>query len=169
MMKRIYFSSGFLLVLTGILYNACVKAPDYPLAPVIKYIGTSRPSMKQGSHLEDSVTVRFSYTDGDGDLGFPGDDATPSIFIRDDRDSFNLPSLKLPYVEPQGAGNGINGEISIVVHTVCCIEKLPGGQKLACKDVTRNTDTVHYLIKIRDRAGHISNEIKTDPIVLICH
>jgi hypothetical protein len=168
-MQRIYFSSAIVLVLAGILYTACVRAPDYPIAPVIKYLSTSKPSMKQGDHMEDSLTIRFSYTDGDGDLGYPGNDPTPSIFIRDDRDSFALPSLQLPYVEPQGAGNGINGEIAIIVHTVCCIEKLPGGQAVACNDVLKQTDTVRYLIQIRDRAGHMSNEIKTDPIVLKCH
>ena len=94
-----------------ILVQACIQPPDYPKEPVIEYIGLSKNLMQQGTGYEDSIFVTFSFTDGDGDLGYPESDPTPSVFFRDSRDSFPKPPLQLPYVEPQGAGNGISGEI----------------------------------------------------------
>jgi len=152
------------------MYNACVKPPDYPPEPVIEYVNMSKTQMKQGKQREDSLTIYFNYTDGDGDLGYPKPDNRPSIFIKDGRDSFVRFQYTLPYVEPQGTGNGISGVISIVVPTACCIYTTPQGATLTCKDVpTTFIDTLHYLITIKDRAGHISNEIQTGPIKLICH
>lgn len=149
----------------------CVQAPDYPKEPVIQYIGLSKNLMKQGQNYTDSLFVTFSFTDGDGDLGFPATDPTPSVFVRDSRDSFPKPPLQLPYVEPEGAGNGISGEITVKLPTVCCIYTNPEGIKVACEDVpiSYQFDTFYYYIKIRDRAGHESNEIKTEMITLRCH
>lgn len=161
-----------LLLLLCILLAAqfCVKPPDYPKEPVIEFMGLSKTVLKQGKSKGDSLSISFSYTDGDGDLGFPKTDPTTSVFVRDDRDSFSKFQYQLPYVEPQGAGNGISGEISIVVPTSCCIFVTPDGTPLAC-DLVPSTflyDTLYYFIKIRDRAGHMSNEIKAGPIILSC-
>jgi hypothetical protein len=133
-------------------------------------MGLSKQVLQQGMSKGDSLSITFSYTDGDGDLGFPDTDPTASVFVRDDRDSFLKFQYQLPYVDPQGAGNGISGEISIVVPTSCCIFVTDEGQKLACDLVPASFlyDTLHYFIKIRDRAGNISNEIKAGPITLQC-
>jgi hypothetical protein len=149
----------------------CAKRPDYPIEPVIEYIGISKNLLEQGTGYIDSLVVRFSFTDGDGDLGFPENDPTPSVFFRDSRDSFFKPPIQLPYVDPQGASNGISGEITVKLPTTCCIFTTKEGIKLACEDVpnTFKFDTFYYYIKIRDRAGHESNEIRTEPIYLRCH
>ncbi len=149
---------------------ACVKPPDYPNTPVITFKSISKNQMRQGTQGEDSLTVVFSYTDGDGDLGFPGNDPQPSIFIQDARDSFPKYSYKIPYVEPQGTGNGISGDISIVLPTTCCIYVNPQGVKLACKNVPAffTQDEFFYRISIKDRAGNVSNTIETDKIKLLC-
>ena len=163
----------FLLVLVSVLalVQSCVQPPDYPKEPVIQYIGLSKNLMQQGTGYQDSLFVIFSFTDGDGDLGYPESDPTPSVYIRDSRDSFPKPPIQLPYVEPQGAGNGISGEITVKLPTTCCIYTYPGGgQPVACEDVPNfvQFDTFYYFIKIRDRAGHESNEIKTEAIRLRC-
>jgi len=159
-----------LLVLALFVFlQYCVQPPDYPKEPVIEYVGISKTLMQQGTGYQDSLSVAFSFTDGDGDLGFPESDPTASVFIRDSRDSFSKPPLQLPYVEPQGAGNGISGEITVKLPTTCCIYTSLEGIKFACDDVTQITfDTFFYYIKIRDRAGHESNEIKTENIRLKC-
>ena len=162
------------MVMLGVLvFSAqfCVKPPDYPKEPVIEFIGLSKNVLQQGKSSGDSLSISFSYTDGDGDLGYPSTEAVPSVFVRDDRDSFTKFEYRLPYVEPQGAGNGISGEISIVLPTSCCIYVTPGGQKLACDLVPNDFlfDTLYYFIAIRDRAGNKSNEIKAGPILLQCH
>lgn len=154
-----------------LLIFSCVQPPDYPKEPVIQYIGLSKNLMNQGTGYQDSLFVTFSFTDGDGDLGYPETDPTASVFFRDSRDSFFKPPLQLPYVEPQGAGNGISGEITVKLPTICCIFTTPEGIKLACEDVpnTMLFDTFSYYIKIKDRAGHESNEIKTQIIQLKCN
>ncbi|MCC7467353.1 MAG: hypothetical protein IT261_13825 [Saprospiraceae bacterium] len=159
------------LFLSAIFMAAyCVQPPDYSDVPEIKYIGLSKNLMNQGEGYTDSIFVSFSFTDGDGDLGYPESDPTASVFIRDSRDSFPKPPLQLPYVEPQGAGNGISGEITVKLPTTCCIYISPEGIPSACDDVPAQIqfDSFYYYIKIRDRAGHESNEIRTDVIRLRC-
>lgn len=170
-MKQYFSAAVILVVLAGLLAQFCVKPPDYPKEPVIEFMSLSKNLMKQGKAKGDSVIITFSYTDGDGDLGFPDNDPAPSVFVRDDRDSFSKFEYQLPYVDPQGAGNGISGEISIVVPTSCCIFETDEGLKLACENVPDDFlfDTLFYFIKIRDRAGRESNEIKAGPITLQCH
>ena len=165
-MKKLILLSVVSLVF---LVQSCVQAPDYPKEPVIEYIGISKSLMQQGQGYQDSLFVTFSFTDGDGDLGYPETDPTASVFIRDSRDSFPKPPLQLPYVEPQGAGNGISGEITVKLPTTCCIYTSPEGIKFACEDATQIAfDTFYYYISIKDRAGHASNEIKTEAIRLKC-
>ncbi|HLP94984.1 MAG TPA: hypothetical protein VK168_13160 [Saprospiraceae bacterium] len=167
-MKKLGYVVGSLVVV--ILLGFCVQPPDYPDEPQIKYIGLSKNIMNQGEGYTDSLFVTFSFTDGDGDLGYPESDPTGSVFIRDSRDSFFKPPLQLPYVEPLGAANGISGEITVKLPTTCCIYTSPEGFKFPCDEVpvTFQFDSFSYFIKIRDRAGHESNEIKTDVIRLRC-
>ncbi|MCK6694594.1 MAG: hypothetical protein L6Q97_21160 [Thermoanaerobaculia bacterium] len=157
-----------LLCLTGLaILSYCVQPPDYPDEPVIEFKNQSKNQMFQSKFGQDSVTITFTFTDGDGDLGFTDDQE--SIFIIDGRDSFAKPSYRIPYIEQQGAGNGISGEISIVVPTTCCI--YPGTGIPPCDtsaSAPRMRDTVFYYLQIKDRAGHLSNQIQTDPITLIC-
>lgn len=167
-MKKLF---PWVVVSLFVLVQACIQPPDYPKEPVIEYIGLSKTLMQQGTGYEDSIFVTFSFTDGDGDLGYPESDPTPSVFFRDSRDSFPKPPLQLPYVEPQGAGNGISGEITVKLPTICCIFiTQPDNIKLACDNVpdTMQFDKFFYYIKIKDRAGHESNEIKTEVIRLKC-
>ena len=150
------------------LLQMCVQPPDYPDEPVIEFKSQSKNTMFQSKFGQDSVVITFSFTDGDGDLGFKDDQE--SILIIDGRDTFQKPSYRIPYIEQQGAGNGISGEISIVVPTTCCI--FPVSTGIPPCDTTANApqmlDTVFYFLQIKDRAGHLSNQIATEPITLIC-
>ncbi len=151
-----------------IFLQFCVQPPDYPDEPVIEFKSLSKTTLKQSSLGIDSVVITFSYTDGDGDLGFT--DTSASIFIVDGRDNFSKPSYRIPSVGTQGAGNGISGEISIVVPTTCCI--YPQSSGVPPCDTSNfaplKFDTVFYKISIRDRKGHLSNTIQTEPILLQC-
>lgn len=155
------------------LYHACVKPPDYPQEPVIRFESMSKNVLKQGANKEDSLQISFSYTDGDGDLGFERDEDPADVFVSDSRDPSLQFQYKLPYVDPVGAGNGISGDITISVPTSCCIYILattPDTIKVACNQAANyiSRDTLTYKIRIRDRAGHFSNTIETEPITLIC-
>ena len=121
--------------------------------------------MKQTPLGSDSLQITFNFTDGDGDLGSNGE---PNIYIKDGRDGFENPSYQIPYIEQQGAGNGISGAITILVPNTCCIYVSPAQDTTACEYVPILYDTLTYLISIKDRAGHESNQIETPPIGLIC-
>ena len=155
-------------LLLALGWSACVQPPDYPDEPVIEFLSLSKSQVLQASFGEDSIVITFSFTDGDGDLGFA--DTTASIFITDGRDNFDKPPYRIPYINQEGAGNGISGEISIVVPTTCCI--YPSSTGIPPCDTSLNApqlvDTVFYLLQIKDRAGHLSNQIQTEPITLIC-
>jgi hypothetical protein len=168
--KVIFYPFAFLLVIGYWLQSSCVKPPNYPKEPVIEFKSMSKTQLRQGNKGEDSLTITFTYTDGDGDLGFPESESQSSIFVQDGRDSFERYPYKIPYVEPQGTGNGISGEISIVVPTSCCIYTNPQGFKLSCDKVPQDFkfDTLLYWITIKDRAGHRSNRISTPAITLRC-
>ena len=157
-----------LLLLGFTLFQFCVKPPDYPDEPVIEFQSISKNTLRQSALPGplDSVLVTLTFTDGDGDLGSEGNDF--NIFIMDGRDSFPRDPYRLPYVAPQGTGNGISGDISIRLPSLCCIYTEPDGTKRACGSVPVQLDTLSYIIYIKDRAGHESNRIKTPPLTLIC-
>lgn len=155
------------LIASAAALQFCVKPPDYPKEPVIEFLNMSKNTMLQTPLGADTVLVTISFTDGDGDLGF--EEASESILIKDGRDGVSRPSLSIPYIEQQGAGNGISGEITFELTSTCCIFVDPAtGFKRACADVPMATDSVFYRISIKDRAGNVSNEITTPSIRLIC-
>ncbi len=149
-----------------ILVLSCTQPPDYPDEPVITFERTSRDSMIQGSQNQDSITIHFSYTDGDGDLG--NEDETFDVFVRDSRfPELDYATFILPFIPPRGTGNGISGEVSLVVFTSCCI--FPPGTFPACDNPAEfPRDTLQFEIFILDRSGNESNHIMTDDIILRC-
>ena len=86
---------------------------------------------------------------------------------RDKRDGVESHSFAIPFIPPQGAANGISGEVSIIVPTTCCISE---NTPVACEpDPIDPVDTLIYEIRIKDRAGNMSNMVETAPIFLQCN
>lgn len=167
-MKHIHFF-GLFLATTFLLLEACSKTPDYPDEPVLTYKGVNKKIINQGSATapSDTLIITFGFTDGDGDLG---DNDSLNIFLFDSRDSSLTPGNIKPIPE-KGSGNGISGEIIATLATksaaskICCI--FP--DRRACfTDPRYQQDTFSYLIQMRDRAGHWSNTIRTEPITILC-
>ena len=170
MSKTDFSAAPFLLALLFLFLQFCVKPPNYPDEPVITFKGLSKNMQKQKTlDPSDSLLVTITYTDGDGDLGLAN--KNKDILVTDTRDG-TTDTLSLPMVEQQGAGNGISGEISFIVGPGCCIPPplngilLPPCDPNVAPDFLR--DTVIYQIRIKDRAGHLSNIVQTAPITLIC-
>lgn len=150
---------AFSFVLLG--FGACVTPPDFPIEPTIKFERFSKNQMRQNEFATDSTYLVLSFTDGDGDLGDAQNKA--SIFLKDLRNNQNAERFAIPQVPEQGIGNGIKGEMRILLFTTCC-ETIP-----PCDNTDPNrVDTLRYEMYIEDRAGHKSNVIKTDPIYLLC-
>lgn len=153
------------IVILGCLlgFFACIKPPSYPIEPVIEFVGLSKNVIQQSTLNEDSITINFTFTDGDGDLG---DNDSINIFVTDTRQDFIANKFRIPYIPPEGAANGISGEVSIVTYSTCCI--FPDGQVPCTPSDTYPVDTLTYKIQIRDRAGNLSNFIETPPILVLC-
>lgn len=157
-----------LLLIT--LTSDCVQAPEYPVEPVITYEGMNKTSVHQGSATApvDTLEIRFSFTDGDGDLRGV-DSGFPDIILMDSRDNSVAP-FNIPEFNEQGAENGISGEITVRIPNkpgagICCV--FPNGT--ACvKSTAFPTNTMFYTIKMRDRAGHESNTVQTEMITILC-
>lgn len=154
--------------------QSCVEPPRYPNEPEIELLSVSADTIRQ---LQDSLYIEFTFTDGDGDLGFEDfstDDCelcdsscyshpTFSLFVLDSR--FNvlngdtircLKTFNVPYVPPKGATEAISGTITVLLTNEFC---LPG----------KAIDTVRYGIVVKDRAGNFSNKIETRDIILLCN
>jgi len=152
-------------ILVYVTISSCVNPPDYPDEPVIGFIGMTNNTMNQGFGLdgEDYTEITFSFQDGDGDLG----DTIANVFLVDKRDGVQSHSFTVDVIPPQGAANGISGEITIKVPTTCCISD---NTPVPCQpDPIDPVDTIVYEIRINDRAGNESNMVETSPIYLQCN
>ncbi len=158
-----------LLFITGlsIAVTACIETPDFDIVPEIEFVGMTKDTLNQGVFQEDSLTVVFTFKDGDGDLGNESDAALNNVFFTDMRTGFEDNSFRIPFIPREGSANGIEGTVRISLFTTCCI--FPDGSDPCTPSVTSPYDTVQYRIYIMDRAGNKSNEILTDPIILRCN
>ena len=148
--------------------SSCVKPPQFPVEPVITYRGVDNAQVFQGSATapNDTLTLRFSFTDGDGDLSFANDSV--DIFLVDSRVPQFPITYRIPSINPEGASNGIEGDIWVNIPNkplnICCYIN---GQACAASS-SQAIDTFSYSIQIRDRAGNNSNVIRTEKITVLC-
>lgn len=152
---------SFVIVCTVI---SCINPPDYPPEPQIEFLSITKNIMDQSSLLGDSTLLTFTFQDGDGDLG---SDSTINAFVIDKRDGFEARKYVIPFIPPQGAANGISGEISFALYTSCCIYE--DNYPPCSTNPNQALDTLIYQIYIEDRAGNQSNLIDTEPIILRCN
>ena len=164
--------SSFLIVIVAILFtlNGCVNPPDYADEPEIEFVRLNQTTIAQGNNgaSPDTLSVIFSFTDGDGNIGYENDSI--DVFLTDSRDDF-INRFKLPVVPDEGSGNGISGEVTIKIpntpFNICCT--FPDGSS-ACQPNTQfPVDTFSFTIQMRDRAGNFSNQIQSDLITILCN
>lgn len=156
-----------LLVVLAITGWRCLDAPNFPDEPRIQFISLSKDTLQQGIFMQDSLTVRFHFEDGDGDIGRGDQEPENNIFFIDERTGTLDNTFAIPAIPSEGAGNGVEGEVKIVLFSTCCIYN--DGTDPCMPHPSIAFDTVQYRIYIKDRAGHQSNEILTTPIILRCN
>lgn len=129
--------------------------------PQIEFVSVSQQYMTQGGN--DSLYLKFNFTDGNGDIG---SDTSDNIFVSDSRTGAIIASYKIPnYLGTNPNNSSRTGEITLVVYSQCCI--YPNGS--SCQSSTDYpTRTMHYEIKVQDQAGNYSNTIQSDEITLEC-
>jgi hypothetical protein len=156
-----------LLLLLAVAGWQCLEAPDYPDEPFIEFISNSKDTLQQGIFQEDSLVVTFRFEDGDGDIGRTDQEPENNIFFIDERTGTLDNTFGIPKIPEDGAGNGVKGEVRVLLFSTCCIYS-DGSDPCAPSDQFP-LDTVQYRIYIKDRADHKSNEILTSPIILRCN
>ncbi|MBL4586583.1 MAG: hypothetical protein JKX84_05960 [Flavobacteriales bacterium] len=160
---------GLVLLSVVLLLGSCLKRNDYPNRPNIEFISyTLRTDIAVGG---DSIgTVKFSFTDGDGDLGLnakdtfgvnaPGQPYHFNLFIRHFQKQNGVyvefvatnPSFNVRFknLTPTGRDKTLEGEMDVGIGSQ------PGSP----------FDTIRYEMYIVDRALQHSDTIVTPDIIL---
>lgn len=168
-----------IICLSGLLYSSCTKKTNYSIIPAITY--NSFTKFCSGS-TTDSAFLRVNFTDGDGDIGYPTNDASaPSDFyiiplfdsagifkplpvsISSGTDTLTF-AYRIPYITPSGTDKSLNGIIQINLENAF----------VQFKTILTILQSRGFIINqfkfqvwIYDRAGHKSNVLIT-PIVQSC-
>lgn len=159
----------YLFLFSVLSIAACTNAPDFPLEPQIEFVGMSKSSMVQNSLNTDSIFISISFTDGDGDLGGVSPMSfNQNLFVIDNRTGENYDQFRIPEIPPEGATNGISGEIILRLFTTCCLFPEEALAQPCDAPLDFPTNELTLDIYIMDRAGNRSNTVTTDPIVLLC-
>lgn len=144
------------------LMARCKKMEDFPDEPHIEFESFTKLYNAQNEVLKG--VLRFSFTDGDGDIGLTPADTVPpyeyNLFIdyyekRDgtfEKVEFNEITLnaRIPLLTPEGAVKSVEGSIEDTI------------------DVNYYSpyDTIKLEFYIVDRALHESNKVETPEIIL---
>jgi len=160
-----------LLLLLSLAGWQCLDNPNFPDVPSIQFIGLSKDTLDQGIFQEDSLIVQFRFQDGDGDIGRTNQQDDNNIFFIDERTGTIDNTFGIPEIPHEGAANGVEGVVKILLFSTCCIYPVDSLNPIdPCKPNPKIPfDTVQYRIYITDQANHKSNEILTTPIILRCN
>ena len=136
------------LATIAVLLAACKKEEVMPAAPEIAFVSMSDQSVHE---FDERVTVRFSYKDGDGDLGQQDPD-NYTLWVKDARlqgtDGYHIPPLA-----PEDADVPIQGELEVELNALFLLGN--SGQ-----------EETSYTMYVVDRAGNRSNEFTTGMITI---
>ena len=138
----------FASIVIVVLLAACKKEEVMPSAPEIGFLSMSAQSVHE---FEQRVKVRFSYTDGDGDLG-QNDPDDYTLWVKDARlegtDGYHIPPLA-----PEDAEVPIQGELEVELNALFLLGN-------------SGEEETHYTMYVVDRAGNRSNEFTTGTITI---
>ena len=147
-MKLILYS--FLLLTIGISISCKKKKNTINKdgVPTIEF-----KSISPGAVIEyqDQITIEFSYTDFDGDIG-ENDANKTNLSIRDNRNGVEY-KMRVKQLSPTGSNITIKGNLDVQLNNTLITDN-------------STSQSVTYTLKLQDRAGHWSNEITTSAITV---
>lgn len=150
-----------ILLLLFLIAVSCMKEKEFPIEPIIEFKSMTKIVVSPDTLLR----IGFTFTDGDGDIGLPKVDSLPpppydyNLFIMLYRLRNNVPEVvlfpdtikffgRIPIMAENPENKPIEGEINYDInYNLLRIFVL--------------NDTIAFDIKIRDRALHESNVIRT--------
>jgi hypothetical protein len=128
---------------------ACRKEAALDPVPAIELVSVGP---QQVLAFDEAVRVRFTYADGDGDLGTADPDAY-TLWVKDSRlgsaDGYHIPPLA-----PPDAQVAIQGELEVELSPLFLLGN--SGQEV-----------MTYSFFVTDRAGNRSNELTTAAITVV--
>jgi hypothetical protein len=159
---------SLILLFISIVGISCVEELIFPVEPII-----SNPSAV--IFLQDSSEVlglSFSFTDGDGDVGYKTEERTgpPNIYITyQEKQNGKYEYLTVPILNAQ---NEIIGFDTVNYNSRLPYANTDGSKKSIQGDITindinlesRTSDTVRFEFYIVDRAGNQSNVLMVEDV-----
>jgi hypothetical protein len=153
------------LVIISFFGASCIKRKEFPNEPIIKYLDFIQ--------TKDTAYLRFSFTDGNGDLGLDQADTLSPFEIKGSNyynvyikyfervnGAFKEISLSAPYnyrfkrISSPGRSKALEGEMKIKIPAPYYSPLLEPG------------DTVKYEFYIKDRTLNSSNTESTGPVII---
>jgi hypothetical protein len=161
--------------ITPLVINYCESNENFSNTPLLENPTVSR---SQVSGNLDSITIKFDFKDGDGDIGELEPDTTSYNLC--DLNTINTAAFSMLFVEDTRTGcfvnyhleaipvesGSITGEMEVTFNSICCIY---GGDTACIPSTQYPTDTVIFKIRMKDRAGNISNLLTTPPVYINCN
>lgn len=139
--------------------TSCDIDPVFPLTPEIEFVSITPDEALQ---FQDEITLTIHFQDGDGNLGYEGDDPVNNLFVTDTRvdipDSVRTLGYSIPTLTPNTRKPSIQGEIEVKILA-------PPSAKFYNPNSTETQ--VVFEIYLVDRAGNISNTILADPVTIL--
>jgi hypothetical protein len=152
--------TSFLFLITILYFFSCGEKPSN--IPSLEFVSVSKSYMVQGG--QDSLYLKFKFTDGDGNIG---SDTSDNIFVSDQRTGVIIASYKLPdYIGTNPNNSSRTGELTLIVYSQCCIYN----NGTSCQASTSQpTKDMRYEVQVVDQDGNYSNVMETDEIILECN
>ena len=157
-----------LLLAVGLFTSSCREKITYPPVPFIEFVSFDKIQTQSG--IDSKGILKFSFTDGDGDIGLsasdtlypfnPGNQYYYDIFITyyekqlGDYVAVTLPmtnNSRIPVLTPDGENKSIKGTIEV---------------ELFVNNPASTYDTIAYDVSIVDRALNMSNKFRTPDIII---
>lgn len=129
-------------------FLSCKKKETPPPEPTIELVSVSPTTIIQ---FKDSVILKISYKDNNGDIGDVSADEY-SLYIKDSR----LPNADMQHIKPLapiGSNVKIEGALNIKLNSLFLLGN-------------STSETTVFTIKIKDQAGHWSNEVTSSVITI---
>jgi hypothetical protein len=165
-----------LIALIPLSFSSCKKYEDYPPEPTIEFMDFTLLRDEQG--IDQRGVLRFSFADGDGNIGLLDTDTLPPYdynlfvsyferqngvfkeiflitpnYINDTTIVYDTATFngRIPILMPAGKNKAISGEIE---------------DTLFVNNPLSTFDTIMFEVYIQDRKLNKSNTIQTPPIVV---
>ncbi|WP_306639940.1 hypothetical protein [Sanyastnella coralliicola] len=137
------------IAILALAVSGCKKDEEVNRIPAIEFISISETMVVS---FENSVTIRFSYTDENGDLGFADPDAT-SLRIKDARLS-DYDWYHIPPMTPDNQELNISGTYTVELNPLFILGN-------------SEQETTKFDLQIKDREGNWSNTISSPTVTIV--